>query len=82
MTGTVREEDLMPILTRLRDLRRYAVMHNIDPWAFRQALLLALELDTQAALLRGISRRDLAAFDQRAVEDARRLVRGEVGKSG
>jgi hypothetical protein len=60
----VREEDLKWALGRLRDLRAHAIRRGIDPWAIRQALLIAIEFDTQAALERGISLEELYTFDQ------------------
>ncbi|GAH62054.1 unnamed protein product, partial [marine sediment metagenome] len=52
---TVKKQDLLQVLKWLRDLRIRAIKKTIDPWAFRQGLLLVLQLDTQAALERGVT---------------------------
>jgi len=66
---TVSERDFEACLVKLRDLRLWGVQNNIDPWAFRQMLLIALEMDTRAALDRGISLIDLQKFDSIAKKD-------------
>jgi len=69
MVGTVNEKDFKACLLKLRSLRLWAVQNNIDPWAFRQMLLIALEMDTKVALERGIKPSDLQNFDSIAKED-------------
>ena len=36
---TVSEKDFYLVLERLRDVRKWAVERDIDPWAFRQAMI-------------------------------------------
>jgi len=69
MERSVNEKDFKACLLKLRDLRLWAVQNNIDPWSFRQMLLIALEMDTKAALDRGISLVDLQNFDSIAKKD-------------
>jgi hypothetical protein len=74
--NTVPTEDFEDVMVKIRDLRRWATSRRLDPWAFRQALLVALEIDTQAALEHGISMDDLAKFDDLARQDIRRWLKG------
>jgi len=69
MVETVSEKDFKECLIKLRALRFWAVHNRIDPWAFRQMLLIALEMDTKAALERGISPIDLQNFDSFVKKD-------------
>jgi len=69
MERSVNEKDFKACLLKLRDLRLWAVQNNIDPWSFRQMLLIALEMDTKVALDRGISLVDLQNFDSIAKKD-------------
>ena len=73
--NTVSERDLVEVLRRLRDVRAWSVRRRIDPWAFRQALLLVLHIDTACALERGVSREHLASFDGFVAGEAREWVR-------
>jgi len=73
--STVNERNLFAVLKWLRDLRARAIKHKIDPWAFRQALVMILELDTVAALGRGVTAETLAAFDATVRGDSREWVR-------
>lgn len=61
---TVKEQDLLQVLKWLRDLRFQAIKKRLDPWAVRQGLLLILNIDTKAALERGISMEQLEDFDR------------------
>jgi len=63
MAETVSEKDLKACLVQLRNLRLWSVIRQVDPWAFRQMLLIALEMDTKAAIDRGISSINLQNFD-------------------
>jgi len=74
MTEGVPEQDLMRVLVKVRDLRAYAVRGGLDPWAVRQGLLIALELDTAAALERGVPRQNLEKFDQVAKADTQAWI--------
>jgi len=75
MRGSVSAPWLLEVLKRIRDLRRWAALEHVDPWAVRQGLIIALALDTEAARRRGISREDLEAFDREAQQDASEWVR-------
>jgi len=66
----VNEKDLLHVLARLRDLRREAVVHRCDPWAFRQAMITVLAMDTECALERGVEPETLFKFDELAEEKA------------
>jgi len=70
------------VLTRLRDLRLYTTRRHGDPWAFRQALLIALELDTASALETGHTPEQLAEFDVVARKDAREWLSNRRGRAG
>lgn len=72
--GTVKEEELFRILKRLRDVRLWATRRDLSPWAFRQALVMVLELDTVAALERGVEYSTLDTFDATVRSDAREWV--------
>jgi len=61
-------------MLKLRDLRLWAVINDIDPWAVRQMLVIALEMDTKAALDRGIKREDLENFDKLVKEDVQKWM--------
>jgi len=67
--------DFIAVMTKLKDLQEFCVRNNIDPWATRQVLTIALEMDTAAALARGIRREDLESFDQVVKRDAREWIR-------
>jgi hypothetical protein len=75
--STVPLEDFEDVMVKIRDLRLWATRRRLDPWAFRQALIVALEIDTQAALDHGISRDQLANFDRVAREDIRGWLKGK-----
>jgi len=75
----VSERDLFRVLKKFRDLRAWAVRARIDPWAFRQGLLLGLHLDTRAALERGIPRENLQAFDDLVEANAAEVPLGKGG---
>lgn len=62
----VSEMDLLEILVRLMDLRAWAEKRKKDPWAFRQAIILILELDTAAAKENGVKEAALEEFDRLA----------------
>jgi len=68
----VSEEELKAVMNEMEQLRAWCVRNRINPWAFREALLIALELDTVAALGRGVRTEELEWFD----ETVRRDVRG------
>jgi len=70
----VNEKDLLHVLVRLRDVRREAVVHGGDPWAFRQAMIMVMAMDTETALERGIEASTLAKFDELAEEKAQEFL--------
>jgi len=69
MGEPVSEKDFKACLVKLRSLRLWAVQNKIDPWAFRQMLLIALEMDTKVAMDKGIKPIDLQKFDTVARKD-------------
>ncbi len=77
--SAVTDKDLIQALERLRDLRLWAHRTKADPWAVRQALLTALEMDTHAARSKGIRPTDLEWFDQRAKRWARICIKKGEG---
>ncbi len=60
---TVDSDDLRWIVLGICALRAQAVVQGRDPWAVRQGLVLALALDTEAALEKGVPKAKLAEFD-------------------
>jgi len=74
---TVREGDLYEVLVKFRDLRRWALKRKMDPWVFRQGLILILELDAAAAMERGRSAEAIEAFDKTAREYALEWLKRE-----
>jgi len=69
MAEPISEKDFKECLVKMGDLRLWAVQSKIDPWAFRQMLLIALEMDTKAAVDKGIKPIDLQKFDTVARKD-------------
>ena len=63
-TGTVKEKDLAHVMKWIKGLRAYAVSHNLDAWAVRQGLLMALIIDARVAIQRGVKPVDLRRFDR------------------
>jgi len=74
------EKDLKQALMLVRNLRQQAVIAKLDPWAVRQALWIALELDRQAAKERGVAVKDLEKFDLTSVLDARAWAEKQARK--
>ena len=84
MTGArtraiVPEKDFYLVLERLRDVRKWAVERDIDPWAFRQAMITVLELDTVTGVERGVKPEKLDEFDAVTRREAREFVRSLPG---
>jgi hypothetical protein len=73
------ERDLFKVLGWLRELRKDAVEWDLDPWAFRQALIIVEELDRVGALEKGVKPQDLDSFDAKVREDAGRWAREAMG---
>lgn len=65
-TPPVDERSLLHVLIRLRDVRREAVVNLADPWAFRQAMITVMAIDTACALEHGVETKTLARFDEDA----------------
>lgn len=63
MVDYINEETLSRVMLKIRDFRAWVVANNIDAWTVRQALLMAVEMDTRSALQRGIRPLDILAFD-------------------
>jgi len=61
---TVNEDQFWAVMVQIRNLRAWALKQRIDPFAVRQALISALEIDEAATLQRGVSKQDLDAFDE------------------
>ena len=81
----VDERTLLEVLKRLRDVRAWAAINKGDPWAFRQAMITVMAIDTDVALEGGVKNRDLNKFDMEAKVKAREFIEsipGEVRKSG
>ena len=68
------KRDFYRALKKLRDFRAWAVKKNIDPWAFRQAMITVFEMDTVVAIERGVNPEKLEAFDAQAREEARDFI--------
>lgn len=75
----VPDKDLAEVLGWLRELRLRAFQGSLDPWAFRQALIIVLELDRVGALEKGVKLGDLNRFDAKAWEDASRWAKEAMG---
>ena len=69
---TMRDQRLWTIGAILQTYLLYK--NDVDPWSTRQALITALELDTEAALNRGIDYMDLVKFDAGARAEAKKLI--------
>lgn len=80
----VDERIFYEVLTKLRDVRKWAVVNKGDPWAFRQAMITVMSIDTTVALETGIDPRALEKFDLVAKEKAREFLESipEVKKLG
>jgi hypothetical protein len=68
----VPERDLAEVLRGLRELRLRHLQGNLDPWAFRQGLIIVEELDRVGALEKGAKPQSLDSFDAKVREDAKR----------
>lgn len=77
---TVNERHLLQALKMLRALRAWAVHTRADPWAIRQALLMAIHLDTKAARMRGVPAEALRTFDRLVEENAEEIQLKEVSR--
>lgn len=63
-TVDVDERDFYAFLERLGDVRKLSVLNEADPWAFRQAMITVMAIDTAVALDHGIDAEALASFDE------------------
>lgn len=73
--AAIKTEELFEALKRIRDLREWSVREKVNPWAVRQALVIGLEMDSVAAIERGVTPRDLSGFDSMVKADAHRHTR-------
>ena len=74
--STIKQEELIAALRRIRDLREWSLREKVNPWAVRQALIIGLEMDYVAALEHGVTPGDLSRFDRTARAGAHRYIRG------
>lgn len=72
-------QHLTEAMAHLRDYRIWALKEGIDPWVSRQALVMALEIDTIAALGQGVNVEDLATFDSGCRKEAKDFAEKEGG---
>ena len=70
----VYERTLYHVLARLRDIRAEATLTLSDPWAFRQAMITVMAIDTAVALERGVRPQVLAGFDELAELKAQEFI--------
>jgi len=69
-----RRKQLHYLLKKIKEMRRWANKNDVDPFVFRQALIIALELDTFAALKAGVPLEQLKAFDREVSLDIKRFI--------
>ena len=74
MTKQLPEKNLAGCLKRIRNMRHWAVTNNINPWTFRQALVMAIYIDTAGALARGVKPEQLQQFDATIKQDVIKWV--------
>lgn len=67
-------KDFRAALVKLKDTRAWSNRWKIDAWAFRQALLTILVIDTQAALERGVTQAALDKFDAGARQEIQKFL--------
>ncbi len=73
-TPHVDERIFYEILTKLRDVRKWSVINKGDTWAFRQAMITVMAIDTACALEADVDPRALEKFDMAAKEKAREFL--------
>lgn len=80
----VDESTFYEVLVKLRDVRKWAVINKGDPWAFRQAMITVMAIDTACALDIGIEPAELVIFDMHARDNAQEFIESipEVNKLG
>ena len=80
----VDESTFYEVLTKLRDIRKWSVINKGDPWAFRQAMITIMAIDTACALETGVEPDELVLFDMHAREKAQEFIESipEVKKLG
>ena len=69
---TMRDQRLWAIGAILETYLLYK--NDVDPWSTRQALITALEMDTEASLNRGLDYGYLVKFDAGARAEAKKLI--------
>jgi len=78
----VSEDELIQALQFIKEMRLYALNMNMEPWSIRQALILALEMDTTAAIERGVPKKKLEQFDSEVRRDFKSWVIGNKLHTG
>lgn len=58
------KDDLLEALAFIREIRAMAIQRDWDPWVTRQAIVMALEMDTLAYLDKGFPQAQLDIFDE------------------
>jgi len=82
MSRTIPEKDLTGCMKWIRDMREWAFRNGINPFALRQAIIMALEMDTVAALSRGVKPEELKAFDDEVRRDVAEWIRQMKARGG
>jgi len=76
--SSVSEELLRDVLLTIKEWREKCTRMKLDPWAVRQGLLIALELDAEGMLLKGVPKAHLDFFDAEVRQDFREHYRKEI----
>jgi len=71
----VPEKDFYLVLEKLREFRRWATSRNLDPYAFRKAIIVVLEIDTVCAIEKGVDPSELQKFDAYARRQVQYFVK-------
>lgn len=70
-------QHLLEAMAHLRDYRLWVVKNRVDAWVSRQALVMALEIDTIVATGHGVKVEDLEKFDDGCRTEAKNFVEKE-----
>jgi len=76
---TVDEKHLRLCMAKIRELRAMSVNRKISPWVVRQALLIAIAIDTHVAIKRGIPLQSLKEVDTMVAEDVEKWIQKVEG---
>lgn len=74
-----RRQQLNSLLEKMKEMRKWAIENNVDPFVFRQALITALTLDTFVALKSGVPLEKLMAFDRKVTLDIKNFIAKQHG---